>query len=149
MGDQETRAALDRHWAASAAGDQDVEHEIYHDDVITDYPQSGERIHGRRNLQALRSHHPAKLTFTIRRILGSGDLWITEYMLWRGMAWSGEGFETSDGPGRGESDRCGRFLPGVAQALGEPVGELELCTWNVYSRPKRWRNASYTPPLGS
>lgn len=81
VGDQETRAALDRHWAASAAGDQDAEHEIYHDDVITDYPQSGERIHGRRNLQALRSHHPAKLSFTVRRILGSGDLWITEYVI--------------------------------------------------------------------
>lgn len=49
--------------------------------MITDYPQSGERIHGRRNLQALRSNHPAKLTFTIRRILGSGDLWITEYVI--------------------------------------------------------------------
>lgn len=81
MGDQETRAALDRHWAASAAGDQDAEHEIYHDDVITDYPQPGERIHGRDNLQALRSNHPAELTFTIRRILGSGDLWITEYVI--------------------------------------------------------------------
>ncbi|MFF1837419.1 nuclear transport factor 2 family protein [Streptomyces sp. NPDC058231] len=81
MGDQETRAALDRHWAASAAGEQDAEHEIYHDDVITDYPQSGERIHGRRNLQALRSHHPAKLTFTVRRILGSGNLWISEYVI--------------------------------------------------------------------
>jgi hypothetical protein len=81
MEDRDIRAALDRHWAASAAGDQDAEHEIYHDDVITDYPQSGERIHGRRNLQALRSSHPAKLDFAIRRILGSGDLWITEYVI--------------------------------------------------------------------
>ncbi|MFD9006248.1 nuclear transport factor 2 family protein [Streptomyces sp. NPDC059582] len=81
MGDQETRAALDRHWAASAAGDQDTEHEIYHDDVITDYPQSGERIQGRGNLQALRSSHPARLDFTVRRILGGGDLWITEYVI--------------------------------------------------------------------
>lgn len=81
MGHQEIRAALDQHWAASAAGDQDTEHEIYHDDVVVDYPQSGERIHGRHNLQALRSHHPARLDFTIRRIIGSGDLWITEYVL--------------------------------------------------------------------
>ncbi|GAB2859982.1 nuclear transport factor 2 family protein [Actinoallomurus bryophytorum] len=81
MGDQEIRAALDRHWAASAAGDQDAEHEIYHDDVVVDYPQSGERIRGRRNLQALRSNHPARLEFTIRRILGGGDLWITEYVI--------------------------------------------------------------------
>ena len=81
MEDRGIRESLDRHWAASAAGDQDIEHEIYHDDVITDYPQSGERIHGRRNLQALRSGHPAKLDFTVRRILGSGDLWITEYVI--------------------------------------------------------------------
>ncbi|WUD72578.1 hypothetical protein OG937_13220 [Streptomyces sp. NBC_00510] len=62
MEDRGIREALDRHWAASAAGDQDIEHEIYHDDVITDYPQSGERIHGRRNLQALRSGHPPSST---------------------------------------------------------------------------------------
>jgi ketosteroid isomerase-like protein len=81
MGDRETRAALDRHWAASAAGDQDIEHEIYDDDVVVDYVQSGERIRGRRNLQALRSNHPARLDFTIRRILGGGDLWLTEYVI--------------------------------------------------------------------
>lgn len=81
MGSQEKRGALDRHWTASAAGNQDAEHEIYHDDVVVDYPQSGERIHGRRNLQALRSHHPARLDFTIRRIVGDGDLWVTEYVI--------------------------------------------------------------------
>ena len=58
--EQEIRAALDRHWTASAKGDLEAEHDIYQTDAICDYPQSGERIHGRRNLQALRSHHPAK-----------------------------------------------------------------------------------------
>jgi ketosteroid isomerase-like protein len=76
------RAAIDRHWAASAAGDQDVEHEIYHDDVVCEYPQSGEVIRGRGNLQALRSHHPAKPSgFDVRRIVGTGNLWITEYVI--------------------------------------------------------------------
>jgi hypothetical protein len=32
--------------------------DIYDDDAICDYSQSGERILGPRNLQALRSHHP-------------------------------------------------------------------------------------------
>ena len=65
------RAAIDRHWAASAAGDQVGEHEIYHDDGICEYPQSGEIINGRQNLQALRSHHPNKPSeFTVRRIVG-------------------------------------------------------------------------------
>jgi hypothetical protein len=82
MGEQENRAALDQHWAASASGDQNAEHDIYADDSICDYPQSGERILGRRNLQALRSHHPGKPSgFEIKRIVGSGELWITEYTI--------------------------------------------------------------------
>ena len=82
MKDTDIRAALDRHWAASAAGDLAVEHDIYHDDSICDYPQSGERIRGRANLQALRGHHPAKPAgFTVKRIVGNGDLWVTEYTI--------------------------------------------------------------------
>jgi hypothetical protein len=76
------REALDSHWRASAAGDADAEHDIYDDDAICDYPQSGERILGRNNLQALRSHHPGKPSgFNVRRILGKADLWITEYSI--------------------------------------------------------------------
>lgn len=82
MEERDIRAALDKHWAASASGDQNTEHEIYADDAICDYPQSGERILGRQNLQALRSHHPGKPSgFEIRRLFGSGDLWITEYTI--------------------------------------------------------------------
>jgi hypothetical protein len=45
-------------------------------------PQSGERILGRNNLQALRSHHPGNPSgFKVKRILGNGDLWITEYTI--------------------------------------------------------------------
>ena len=81
MEDRVIRAALDRHWAASAAGELDAEHEIYHDDVVVEYPQSGERICGRRNIQALRGHHPSELRFTIRRVIGCGDLWVSEYVI--------------------------------------------------------------------
>jgi ketosteroid isomerase-like protein len=85
--EDQIRAALNKHWQASAAGDADAEHEIYADDAICDYPQSGERIHGRKNLQALRSHHPGKPSgFEVKRILGGGDLWITEYtILYKGQ----------------------------------------------------------------
>jgi ketosteroid isomerase-like protein len=76
------RRAIDAHWAASAAGDQAAEHAIYHDDAVCEYPQSGEVIRGRGNLQALRSHHPGKPSgFQVRRITGSGALWVTEYMI--------------------------------------------------------------------
>jgi hypothetical protein len=82
MEEEQIREALNQHWQASAAGDAEVEHNIYADDAICDYPQSGERILGRRNLQALRSHHPGKPSgFTVKRIVGKGDLWVTEYTI--------------------------------------------------------------------
>lgn len=82
MKDEKIREALIAHWHASAIGDFNAEHEIYHEDAICDYPQSGERIIGRSNLQALRSHHPDKPSgFEIKRITGSGNLWITEYRI--------------------------------------------------------------------
>lgn len=82
MEEEQIRIVLDAHWRASAAGDSDAEHDIYDDDAICDYPQSGERILGRKNLQALRSHHPGKPSgFNIKRILGRSDLWITEYTI--------------------------------------------------------------------
>jgi hypothetical protein len=82
MEDEQIRAALNDHWHASAVGDQNAEHNIYDEDVICDYPQSGERILGRRNLQALRSNHPGKPSgFHVKRISGNGDLWITEYTI--------------------------------------------------------------------
>jgi hypothetical protein len=80
--EEQNRAALMAHWNASADGDVNAEHDIYHDDAICDYPQSGERICGRNNLQALRSHHPGKPSgFNVRRIQGNGDLWLTEYTI--------------------------------------------------------------------
>ena len=82
MDEDPIRKALEAHWKASADGDVDAEHAIYADDAVCDYPQSGERILGRKNLQALRSHHPGKPSgFMVKRILGGGDLWITEYTI--------------------------------------------------------------------
>ena len=81
MGEHEIRQALDRHWAASDANDFEVEHEIYREDALLDYPQSGERIRGRRNIQASRAAQPNVKRFTVRRIVGAGDLWVTEFVL--------------------------------------------------------------------
>ena len=58
-----------------------IEHEIYREDAVLDYPQSGERIRGRHNIQESRCVQPNKKRFTVRRIIGSGDLWITEFAL--------------------------------------------------------------------
>ena len=79
--EQKIRAALDQHWAASDANDFETEHRIYLDDAVLEYPQSGELTRGRRNIQGQRESQPNKKRFTIRRIIGSGELWVTEFIL--------------------------------------------------------------------
>jgi ketosteroid isomerase-like protein len=81
MNDQTLRAALQRHWDASDANDFEAEHDIYHEDAVLHYPQSGERIRGRRNIQESRFVQPNKKRFTVQRMVGSGNLWVTEFVL--------------------------------------------------------------------
>ena len=79
--EQQIRAALDQHWAASDANDFVTEHLIYHEDAVLEYPQSGERTRGRSNIQGQRASQPSNKRFSIRRIIGSGELWVTEFVL--------------------------------------------------------------------
>ena len=81
MEDREIRAALERHWAASDANDFAIEHEIYREDAVLHYPQSGERIRGRREIQESRTVQPNEKRFAIQRIIGDGNLWVTEFVL--------------------------------------------------------------------
>ena len=81
MRDDDLQDALRRHWTASDANDFATEHQIYCDDAILDYPQSGERIRGRHNIQASRTAQPNTKHFTVRRMVGEGDLWITELVM--------------------------------------------------------------------
>jgi hypothetical protein len=79
--DAETRARLEQHWEASDRGDIETEHAIYAPDGILDYPQSGERFRGRSKIQAQRGGHPAERRFTVLRIQGGGDLWVSECVI--------------------------------------------------------------------
>jgi hypothetical protein len=79
--DARTRAGIEQHWTASEDGDIDTEHAIYAVDAILDYPQSGERFQGRSRIQAQRGGHPAERHFTVLRISGGGDLWVSECLI--------------------------------------------------------------------
>jgi SnoaL-like domain len=81
--DQDTkiRDGIEQHWAASESGDGDTEHAIYADDAILDYPQSGERFRGRSTIEAQRGGNPAERHFTVLRISGGGDLWVSECII--------------------------------------------------------------------
>ena len=81
MRDHDVRTALQRHWAASDSDDFAAEHEIYEDDAVLEYPQSGERIRGRRGIQESRMAQPNKKRFTVRRLQGSGSLWVSELVV--------------------------------------------------------------------
>ncbi len=79
--DARIRARLEEHWKASDRGETDTEHAIYAADAILDYPQSGERFRGRSKIEAQRGGHPAERRFTVLRIRGSGDLWVSECVI--------------------------------------------------------------------
>jgi hypothetical protein len=79
--DARTKAAIEEHWHASERGDSEAEHAIYDADGILDYPQSGERFRGRAAISAQRGGHPASRHFTVLRIVGGGDLWVSECII--------------------------------------------------------------------
>ena len=81
MRDDKIRAALDQHWLASDVNDFETEHSIYNEDAVLEYPQSGERIRGRRTIQITRAKQPSKKRFVVRRVIGHDDLWVTEFVL--------------------------------------------------------------------
>jgi hypothetical protein len=75
------RTKIEGHWRASEDGDIEAEHAIYAEDAILDYPQSGERFQGRAKIAAQRGGHPAERHFTVRRISGEGNLWVSECII--------------------------------------------------------------------
>ena len=79
MDEQGVRAALRHYLDHSAAGEEDVAHEIYHPDAVLEFPQSGERFDGVENFLPWRAEYPATtVDFDVRRVRGSGDVWVVE-----------------------------------------------------------------------
>ena len=128
MDDQTVRTALKRHWDASDANEFEAEHDIYREDAVLDYPQSGERIRGRRNIQESRTVQPNKKRFTVRRMIGGGDLWVTEFVLsYDGIpSYTVSIMEFRDGRVAHETQYfADRFEPGQSRAhLVERMGDV-------------------------
>jgi hypothetical protein len=76
-----TRAVVEEHWAASERGDSIAEHAIYAEDALLEYQQSGERFRGRATIAAQRTGHPAGRHFTVLRITGRDELWVSEVVI--------------------------------------------------------------------
>jgi len=70
-------ATLRRLWEYEGKDDE-ISHEIYHDDAVLEFPQSQERYVGKENFLSWRKQYPASVKFKIRRIRGRGDFWVGE-----------------------------------------------------------------------
>jgi hypothetical protein len=77
MDEVERRAQIRRYWE-STADDQDTTHEIYHEDAILEFPQSGERFEGVANFKEWRRQYPGAVVLEMRNLRGQGDLWVVE-----------------------------------------------------------------------
>ena len=81
MGEQENRRVVERLIACINDRQVEVMDELFHDDVLMEWPQSGERVRGAENRRAIYGSFPQLPTITPRRLLSAGDLVIAEAML--------------------------------------------------------------------
>jgi hypothetical protein len=127
--DADVRARIQEHWDASERGNADVEHAIYAADAILDSPQSGERFRGRSTIQAQRGGNPAERHFTVRRIQGGGDLWVSECVITYDGAptYSVSIMEFTDGLVAHETQYFADPFPAAPgrAALAEPIPPLD------------------------
>src|SRR5215207_2661593 len=77
LDEKDLMLALKRHWDYSGR-DEDIAHEIYHDDAVLEFPRSGERFEGVANFREWRRRYPADLRFRIRRITARDDVVVVE-----------------------------------------------------------------------
>jgi hypothetical protein len=79
--------ALKRHRDYSGMN-EDVSHDIYHDDAVLEFPQSGERFEGVENFREWRRQYPARIAFHTRRITHRDDLVVVENLIsYDGAPW--------------------------------------------------------------
>jgi hypothetical protein len=68
-----------RRYFEYAGADVDRAHELYHDDAILEFPQSGERFEGVTNFTEWRRQYPAdEVRYRLRRITTREDLAVVE-----------------------------------------------------------------------
>ncbi|MGZ4144667.1 MAG: nuclear transport factor 2 family protein [Actinomycetota bacterium] len=77
MDEQTVRALVEEHYANAGVNEQKVE-EIYTDDVIVEFPQSGEQFRGKANVHGFRAAFPQQVRIKPWRTTGSGDVWVNE-----------------------------------------------------------------------
>ena len=78
MADQSVRLDKVRQYWEYAGADVDRSEEIYHEDAVVEFPQSGERFEGRANFTEWRRKYPAEVRYRVRRTTARDDLVVVE-----------------------------------------------------------------------
>ena len=78
MVDQSVRLDKVRLYWEYAGADVERAHEIYHDDAVVEFPQSGERFEGVDNFTEWRRQYPADVNYRVRRITARDDVVVVE-----------------------------------------------------------------------
>ena len=78
MSDQQNQATIETLIRAINANDREAMAALFTDDVIMDFPQSGERIRGADNRKEIYQRFPSLPKVKKRQLRGAGDLWVLE-----------------------------------------------------------------------
>ncbi|HWP93101.1 MAG TPA: nuclear transport factor 2 family protein [Thermodesulfobacteriota bacterium] len=81
MSDAENRTTVEALIAAINGNDRPALDNVFAEDAVIEWPQSGERINGGQNRREIYNRFPSLPKVTPRRITGRGDLWVLEASL--------------------------------------------------------------------
>ena len=88
MADQSARRDLVRRYWEHAGADVEHAHEIYHDDAVLEFPQSGERFEGVDTFTEWRRQYPGDPSYRVRRVTVRDDLAVVEVSVsYDGTTW--------------------------------------------------------------
>ena len=119
MADESKVREIVRRYFEHVGADVDYADEIYHDDAVLEFPQSGERLEGAATFTEWRRQYPAdvdKMRFRVRRVTVRADLAVVEISAtYDGISWL-QGVQLLDFRG----DKVARERIYVAEAWEAP-----------------------------
>jgi hypothetical protein len=78
MAEADARLEVVRRYWDHAGADVELADEIYHEDAVLEFPQSGERFEGRAGFTEWRTRYPGDVRYRVRRITARDDLVVCE-----------------------------------------------------------------------
>jgi SnoaL-like domain len=88
MSDQSVVLDQVRRYFEYAGADVDRAHELYHDDAVLEFPQSGERFEGVATFTEWRRQYPGQVRYRMRRVTVREDLAVVELSIsYDGRPW--------------------------------------------------------------